>query len=56
MSRWITVGEAAEYLACSEYTITELLRRGELEGRKFRTHEWRTRYEWCDQYMERDAA
>lgn len=56
MSRWITVEEAAEYLTCSKHAIYKAIWRGDLKASKTKGIGWRTKFEWCDQYMERNAA
>ena len=50
MSEWISVKEAAEWTRYSESHIRYLLRKGEVEGRKF-GRDWFTTKEALQEYI-----
>lgn len=47
---WLLADEAAEYMRMHRDTVYKLLQRGELRGVKVGKH-WRTRSDWCDDYL-----
>lgn len=56
-STWLLVKEAAEYMRMNEDTVRRLMRRGELQAVKNEgSKTWRTRTEWCDDYLMEGAA
>lgn len=47
---WLLADEAAEYMRMHRDTVYKLLQRGELRGVKVGKH-WRTRSDWCNDYL-----
>lgn len=47
---WLLTDEAAEYMRMHRDTVYKLLQRGELRGVKVGKH-WRTRSDWCNDYL-----
>ncbi len=54
-SVWLSVRDAAEYVGLNEYTVRELMRRGDIEARKPGKY-WRTKQSWLDEYINQGAA
>lgn len=49
-THWLLVPEAAEYLGMHPDTLRELFRRGDIRGVKV-GKTWRTKIDWCDEYL-----